>query len=53
MIKQVPESEAKIPMMVVVDRFTKMAHFIALHENASSRDFGDTFLVEGWKLPGL
>jgi len=39
--------------MVVVDRFTKMAHFIGLHENATAKDVADTFLREVWKLPGL
>jgi len=40
-------------MVVVVDRFTKMAHFISLHENASAKDVVDTFLREVWKLHGL
>ena len=39
--------------MVVVDRFTKMAHFIGLHENATAKDVADTFLWEVWKLHGL
>jgi len=39
--------------MVVVDRFTKMAHFISLHENATAKDVADTFLQEVWKLDGL
>jgi len=39
--------------MVVVDRFTKMAHFIGLHENATAKDVADTFLREVWKLHGL
>jgi len=39
--------------MVVVDLFTKMAHFIGLHENATAKDVADTFLREVWKLHGL
>jgi len=39
--------------MVVVNRFTKMAHFIGLHENATAKDVADTFLREVWKLHGL
>jgi len=39
--------------MVVVDRFTKMAHFIDLHENARAKDVADTFLAEVRKLHGL
>jgi len=39
--------------MVVVDRFTKMANFIGLHENATAKDVADTFLLEVLKLHGL
>ena len=39
--------------MVVVDRFTKIAHFIGLNENATAKDVEDTFLREVWKLHGL
>ena len=39
--------------MVVVDRLTKMAHFIGLETNATARDVADTFLKEVWKLDGL
>ena len=39
--------------MVVVDRFTKMAHFIGLSENATAKDVAYTFLREVWKLHGL
>jgi len=38
--------------MVVVDQFTKMAHFIGLHENANPKDIADTFLREVLKLHG-
>ena len=39
--------------MVVVDQFTKMAHFIVLSENATAKDVADTFLREIWKLHEL
>jgi len=39
--------------MVVVDRFTKMAHFIGLETNTTAKDVVDTFLKEVWKLHGL
>ena len=39
--------------MVVVDWFTKMAHFIALEQNATAKDVADAFLREVWKLLGL
>jgi len=50
---QLPESEGKTQIMVVVDRFTKMAYFIGLHENATAKDVADTFLREVWNLHGL
>jgi len=39
--------------MVVVGRFTKMAHFIGLHERATAQDVEGTFLQEVGKLHGL
>jgi len=39
--------------MVVVDRFTKMANFICLDENATAKDVADTFLRDIWNLHGL
>jgi len=52
-ITQLPESRGKTQIMLVVDRYTKMAHFIGLHENAPAKDVADTFLREFWKLHGL
>jgi len=52
-ITQVPESQGKTQIMGVVDRFTKMGHFIGLHENATAKDVADTCLREVWKLHGL
>ena len=39
--------------MVVVDRFTKMAHFIRLQENATTKEVAEALLKEVWKLHGL
>ena len=39
--------------MVVVDRFTKMEHFVGLKENATSKDVADTLIREICKLHGL
>jgi transposase InsO family protein len=39
--------------MVVVDRISKMANFIALAENATARDTAKAFLKEVWKLHRL
>jgi len=52
-ITQLRESQGKTQIMVVVDKFTKIAHFIGLHENASGKDVADTFLRGMWKLHGL
>ena len=38
--------------MVVVDRFTKMAHLIGLEQNTTARDVAIVFLSEVWKLHG-
>ena len=52
-ITQLPESRGKIQIMLVVDRFTKIAHYIGLHENATAKDVADTFLREVLNLHGL
>jgi len=52
-ITQLLELQGKTPIMVVVDWFTNMAHFIGLHESATAKDVADTFLREVWKLHGL
>ena len=39
--------------MVVVDRFTKMAYFIALDAKATAKDVANTFLREVCKVHGL
>jgi len=52
-ITHLPESQGHTQIMVVVDRFTKMAHFIGLPENATAKDVADAFLREVWKLHGL
>jgi len=52
-ITQLPESQGYSQIMVVVDRFTKMAHFIGHPTNATAKDVGSFFLREVWKLHGL
>ena len=39
--------------MVVVDRFTKMAHIIGLQESPTAKEVAEAFLKEVWKLHGL
>jgi hypothetical protein len=48
-----PESDGHTQIMVVVDHFSKMAHFIALHDTASAKNIAQAFLKEVWKLHGL
>ena len=52
-IMQLPESQSKTQIMFVVDRFTKMDHFIGLHENVTVNDVAATFLREVCKLHGV
>jgi len=50
---QLPESQGRTQMTVVVDRVTKMTHFMVLATNATLKDVADTFLKEVWKLHRL
>ena len=43
-INRLPESQGRTEIMVVVDRFTKMAHFIGLEPNATVKDVANVFL---------
>ena len=52
-ITQLPESQGETQIIVVVDRFTKMADVIGLATNGTAKDVADTFLKEVWKLDGL
>jgi len=52
-ITQLPKSAGYTQILVVVDRFTKMAHFIELEEKATARDVAESFLKEIWKLHRL
>ena len=52
-ITHLPESAGYTQIMVVVDRFMKMAHFIGLEEKATAQDVADVFLKEVWKHHGL
>jgi len=52
-ITHLPESQGHTQIMVVVDRFTKMTHFIGLNENTTAKDVADTFIRKIWKLHGL
>jgi len=52
-IMQLSESQGQTQIMVVVDGFTIMAHFIGLARNATAKDFADTLLKDVSKLHGL
>src|SRR5947209_2090289 len=51
-IVALPESEGKTQIMVMVDRFTKMAHFVPLVEKATATDMARSFTKEIWKVHG-
>jgi len=52
-IRQLRKSAGYKRIMVVVDLFTKMAHFIRLQENVTTQEVAEAFLKEVWKLHGL
>jgi len=52
-ITQLPNSAGYTQIMVVVDRFTKRAHFVGLQENATATEVAEAFLKAVWKLHGL
>jgi hypothetical protein len=53
-ITDLPESSGCDQLWVVVDRFTKMAHFIPLQKNGkTTEDLARIFAKEIWKLHGL
>jgi transposase InsO family protein len=53
-ITDLPESSRYDQLWVVVDRFTKMAHFITLQKDSKTTvDLAKIFAREIWKLHGL
>jgi transposase InsO family protein len=53
-ITDLPESSGCDQLWVVVDRFTKMAHFIPLqNDGKTTEDLARIFAREIWKLHGL
>jgi len=53
-ITELPESEGCDQLWVVIDRFTKMAHFLALRkEGKTAADLAVVFTREIWKFHGL
>jgi hypothetical protein len=52
-IIELPESKRNTQVWVVVDRFTKIIHFIPLATRVTAAELAQTFLWEIWKLHGL
>jgi transposase InsO family protein len=52
-VMTLPESERYTQIVVVVDHFSKMAHFIALPTTATAKDAATAFLRKVWKFCGL
>jgi transposase InsO family protein len=52
-ITQLPKSEGNTSVWVIVDRFSKMAHFIPLTEPATAENLAKIFVREIWRLHGL
>jgi len=52
LIVDLPKSEGFDSIFVVVDRFSKQAHFIPTTKNVDSRGIVDLFLKNIWKLHG-
>jgi len=52
-ITLLPQSQGQTQIMVVVDCFTKMSHYLGLPTNMTGKDVADIFLNEVWKLHSL
>ncbi|KAJ4756090.1 polyprotein [Rhynchospora pubera] len=52
-ITKLPRSEGKTAILVIVDRFTKYAHFISLATPYTAKDIAQLFLQHIYKLHGL
>ena len=52
-ITALPKSKGRTQIWVIVDRFTKMAHFITLPTNTEAALLVEVFLREIWRLHGL
>jgi hypothetical protein len=48
-----PESKGKDAILVVVDRLSKMKHYIASHTTTGSEDLARLYIDHVWKLHGL
>ncbi|QRV89304.1 Retrotransposable element Tf2 protein [Ceratobasidium sp. AG-Ba] len=52
-IVKLPESQGLDSILVVIDRFSRQAHFIPCLESTNAEGVADLFIQEVWKLHGL
>jgi len=52
-ITDLPRSEGDDNILVVIDRLTKMSHFIPCSKNVDARQFANLFMQEPVRLHGL
>ncbi|QRW03545.1 Retrotransposable element Tf2 protein [Ceratobasidium sp. AG-Ba] len=52
-IVKLPESQGMDSILVVIDRFSRQAHFIPCLESTNAEGVADLFIKEVWKLHGL
>ena len=52
-ITTLPNSKGYTSIWVIVDRFTKMAHFIPIKKGMRNQELAMLFLKEVWRLHGL
>jgi len=52
-ITDLPLSEGSDAVLIVIDRLTKMAHFIPSTKDMNARQFQETFMREIFRLHGL
>jgi len=52
-ITNLPKSEGHDTILVVIDRLTKMSHFITCSNNLDARRFANLFMREIVRLPGI
>jgi hypothetical protein len=52
-IVKLPKSQGFDSVLVVMDRFSRMAHFIPCKESTNSEELADIFVKEVWRLHGF
>jgi len=52
-ITDLPKSEGNDAILIVIDRLTKMAHFLQCTKEIDARQFSELFMREIFRLHGL